>query len=597
MKKQSLSRSAADYASVRLGLALLLAVPLAVMPFQNEGPAKAVIPDSVAFSQAGVTAAPTEWANRILVEDFNDPGDTQEQMRSGSGIDSPVGTFRGFGDAFLYYEDQFGGAPCNDCGRRTATTTTRTTTTTDVKTISSVYHPNPTEDPNANPLLSYTQFDPDIRAYDPDTETGGTAYLGSVWKFTVDTSEDFNVNYGDDIKLTITNDRTQTSYTASLGWWVADYGNKVDFYILEWHDSYFNESDQFYIFDPLTLVVAVTKTSTVTTTEFETTPGVRYSKFPAVAGDGTIEFTLASSTTYRYLGFWWSAGSNFNNICLLPETGSTCIAEYNTVDLMANASFTKTGVRWPYWQDGRLPHYGNPRARDYAGAGACNDAGGTSHCEEPFAFIHIFQDSGFRRVQFTGDPNRASGFEFDNVTVSTAESWELIDLLPAGTLIGASTLPAYSVSSPSIIPLDPRSESVSFPGLLLGGAAANQPNASICVTEVDAGGTPVAADPSNLQISATVPAGVNSQSSAPRFAYSGARETIRDLSATIKINSATNSENVASSVSKYLRISVQARAGTGLTTCSGTNNVITAVIVELRPIRLNGSYIFGIPID
>jgi hypothetical protein len=50
-------------------------------------------------------------------------------------------------------------------------------------------------------------------------------------------------------------------------------------------------------------------------------------------------------------------------------------------------------------------------------------------------------------------------------------------------------------------------------------------------------------------------------------------------------------------VSKYLRFSVEARTGTGLTTCSGSNNVITAVIVELRPIRLNGSYIFGIPID
>jgi hypothetical protein len=117
------------------------------------------------------------------------------------------------------------------------------------------------------------------------------------------------------------------------------------------------------------------------------------------------------------------------------------------------------------------------------------------------------------------------------------------------------------------------------------------------VTEVDAGGTPVAADPSNLQISATVPAGVNSETSGPRFAYSGARETIRDLSATIRINSATKSENVVSSESKYLRISVQARTGTGFTTCAGTNNVITAVIVELRPIRLNASYFFGIRID
>jgi hypothetical protein len=117
------------------------------------------------------------------------------------------------------------------------------------------------------------------------------------------------------------------------------------------------------------------------------------------------------------------------------------------------------------------------------------------------------------------------------------------------------------------------------------------------VTEVDSGGTPVTAGQTNLQISATVPAGVNSQSSAPRFVYSGARETIRTLSASIRINSATNSENVVSSASKYLRISVQARTGTGLTTCAGTNNVITAVMVELRPIRLNAANFFGIRLD
>jgi hypothetical protein len=34
-----------------------------------------------------------------------------------------------------------------------------------------------------------------------------------------------------------------------------------------------------------------------------------------------------------------------------------------------------------------------------------------------------------------------------------------------------------------------------------------------------------------------------------------------------------------------------------LTTCAGSNNVITAVIVELRPIRLNGSHSVGIAID
>jgi len=584
MKKQSLSRSAAEYVAVRLGLALLLAVPLAVVPSQNEVPAQAVIPDSVAFSQAGVVEAPIEWANRILVEDFNAPGDTTAQLTSSSGIDSPVGTFRGTGQSFIFNEQQWGGAPCGDCASTTTTSTTTTSTTTNTISISSWYH--------SDPDLGGTSFDQDI------SSESATFMLGDVFEIRVDTSEDFdgvNVN-----SITITDGSTQTSYTASINFF-NDFGNEVHFYVNSWDQYHFV---RFNNYESLTLDVSTSTTETVTTFETSTTPSVdgRQNKFPSV-GNGSITLTLASSTNYRYVGFWWSAGSPNNNICLLPATGSTCVAEYNTADLMANAAFDTSGVSWPAWQNGR-PHYGNPRGRQYTGTTACNgvtDSAGwpgalyVGHCNEPFAFIHIFQDSGFRRVKFSGDAN--TGFEFDNVTASTAESWELVDLLPAGTLIGASTLPAYSVTSPAVIPVDPRSDSISFPGVLLGGDAANEPNASLCVTEVDSGGTPVESGPSNLRISATVPAGVNSQSSGPRFVYSGARATIRDLSATIRINSATNSRNVVGTTSKYLRISVQARTGTGLTTCSGTNNVVTAVIVELRPIRLSGSNIFGIPID
>jgi hypothetical protein len=413
--------------------------------------------------------------------------------------------------------------------------------------------------------------------------------LGDTTVIYVSTTEDLNGASS----IEITNNSNLTSYTASISGF-NNLGTGFELYISYWQQYY---PDQFNPGDQLTLTVTVTTTSTVDTS----TPGVggRESKNPAVNG-ATITLTLASSTTYRYLGFWWSAGNAGNNICLLPETGSTCIAEYNTSDLVANASFNTTGVSAPAWQNNR-PHYGNPRGRIYTGTTACNGVsdsygspGGlySDHCSEPFAFIHIFQDSGFRRVQFSG-----VGFEFDNVTASTAESWELIDMLPVGTLIGASTLPAYSLTSPSVIPVDPRSHSVPFPGVMLGGAASGQPNATLCVTEVSSAGTPVASDPSNLLISATVPVGVTSQSSAPRFVYSGTLEAIRNLSATIRINNAANSINVVSSESKYFRISVQARTGTGLTTCAGSNNVITAVIVELRPIRLNGSRNVGIPID
>ena len=570
------SRTSRKFFPFRVLAALSIAVPLSLTPIWSEDSAKAVTPELVAFSQAGASAAPAEWANRILVEDFNDPGDTQAQLNSANGIVSPVGTFRGSGQSFLFNEQQWGGAPC--CNSTASSSATTTTSSID---FDSEYNSDTGADPINSMFGSYTGFDLDITS-------GPGSPLGSTRIIYVSTAFDLNGA----TSLVLTNRRTSNTYSTSIESVVASgTGFQLNIPGSGWDDFSW---DQFDPLDPLLLTVSITTTETVVTT-------LAGSKFPAV-GNGAITLTLASSTTYRYLGFWWSAGSPNNNICLLPETGSTCIAEYNTGDLMANASFNLTGLSGPAWQN--KPHYGNPRGRVYTGTPSCNgvsDSAGnqgqfySGHCGEPFAFIHIFQDSGFRRVQFSGDAN--TGFEFDNVTASTAESWELLDMLPDGTLIGASALPAYDVASPSVIPVDPRSDSVPFPGVMLGGAASAQPNATLCVTEVSSAGTPVASDPSNLLISATVPVGVTSQSSAPRFVYSGTREAIRNLSATIRINNAANSINVVSSESKYLRISVQARTGTGLTTCAGSNNVITAVIVELRPIRLNGSHSVGIAID
>jgi hypothetical protein len=556
-------RTSRKYFPVRILVALSIAVPLSLTPIWSEDSARAVTPELVAFSQAGVSAAPAEWANRILVEDFNDQGDTQAQLNSATGITSAVGTFRGSGSANVFNQQQWGGAPCNDCE----------------VTIMSEYNPDQNADPNWSQYRSYTRFDLDIS---PTLD-----FLSDTRIIYVPTTEVLNGASS----LVITNLWTNSTYTTSIDSVTASgAGFELSIPQSGWDQQYLDN------FDPYAELRI--------TVSFPGSDG-RTSKFPSVGGCcyGEIILNLASSTTFRYLGFWWSAGSPDNKICLLPETGSTCIAEYDTRDLVANASFNTTGVD-NLWDD--RPHYGNPRGRVYTGPGADSCSGVTdtagnpgelydSHCWEPFAFIHIFQDSGFQRVRFSGEGG--TGFEFDNVTASTAESWELIDLLPDGTLLGASTLPAYDLTSPSVIPVDPRSDSAPFPGVMLGGAASAQPNATLCVTEVSSAGTPVASDPSNLLISATVPVGVTSQSSAPRFVYSGTREAIRNLSATIRINNAANSGNVVSTESKYLRISVQARTGTGLTTCAGSNNVITAVIVEVRPIRLNGSYSVGIAID
>jgi hypothetical protein len=323
--------------------------------------------------------------------------------------------------------------------------------------------------------------------------------------------------------------------------------------------------------------------------------GANSSVFPTTGAlDDALILTLSTATNFRYIGFWWSAGNGGNNICLQSSTQTghrgptSCLAEYSTTQLVASSSFNESLYR------------GNPNR--FTG----NESGSTAearcriansphgHCGEPFAFVHIFYDPGFAKVAFSG-----GGFEFDNVTASTEQSSTLIDALPPGTLIGADSLPSYSITAARVIPVDPRSSDVSFAGVLLSGAASSQPNATLCLAQVtDSGGaTVVATSSSNLQLAAPTVTGVNQSLNPPRFIFSGSQTTVRDLTRQIRIISSTADRLVANSSSVFIRASVQARLNAGNTSCQLSSNVITSVVIELRPIRLNSVNHLGIPID
>jgi hypothetical protein len=332
--------------------------------------------------------------------------------------------------------------------------------------------------------------------------------------------------------------------------------------------------------------------------------GANSSRFPNTNGS-SLTLALSTATNFRYIGFWWSAGSGNNRICLqnATQTGTTgsssCLAEYSTTELLASSSFSPDLYR------------GNPNlftGNESVPAGTTDNAGNRcrradttinpgqnfGHCNEPFAFIHVFYDEGFAKVTFSG-----TGFEFDNVTASTEESFTLIDALPSGTLIGADSLPAYSLTAARVIPVDPRSSSVSFPGTVLGGAASSQPNATLCLTQVtnSQGTTPVAASNTNLRLSVPTVTGITRSLNPPRFTFTGSQTTVRDISRQIRIVSSSVERTVVNGSSVFIRASVQARLNAGNTSCQSTTNVITSVVIELRPIRLNNTNQLGIPID
>lgn len=351
---------------------------------------------------------------------------------------------------------------------------------------------------------------------------------------------------------------------------------------------------------PLTRTIGTfTRNGTVAVSNASEWGGADGTRFPAIGSGGSLTLSLSTATNFRYIGFWWSAGNTGNTICLQNTTQSgtsgtsNCLAEYSTTDLLNSSSFSSAlylGNPNRFSANQAVTGVANPTAQQ-----RCIAAGGsTGHCGEPFAYIHVFYDEGFAKVTFSG-----TGFEFDNVTASTEQSTTLLDAIPSGTLIGADSLPAYSLTAARVIPVDPRSQSVPFPGVVLGGAAASQPNATLCLTQVTSstGTTTVTAGSSNLQLSVPTISGITQNLAAPRFTFAGSQATVRSAVSQIRIVSSSVSRSVASSESVWFRVSVQARFNTGNTSCQSSTNVITSVVVELRPVRLNNVNQLGIPLD
>lgn len=302
-------------------------------------------------------------------------------------------------------------------------------------------------------------------------------------------------------------------------------------------------------------------------------------------------WTITFTETQRYVGFWWSAGNDQNFVQLLDASGNDLLSPQFSAQSLYQVIFNSSSRLCvvPEPRGNVNPYCGNPNSQlntTYTPPYANGVTRGTA--TEPYAFIHMRFPAGFRAIRFRGN-----GFELDNLTISQT----VPDLGAEEDVAGA--LPAYSLTAARVIPVDPRSQSVPFPGVLLSGAAQSQPNATLCLTQVtnSTGTTVVPTDSGNLNVSAPATTGVAQSLSPPRFVFTGSQTTVRNLSSQIRIVSSTASRSVASSETVWFRASVQAALNGGDLSCSQTNNVITAFIIELRPIRLNNVNQLGIPLD
>jgi hypothetical protein len=126
---------------------------------------------------------------------------------------------------------------------------------------------------------------------------------------------------------------------------------------------------------------------------------------------GAMQINLSNHSgetdnTYRYVGFWWSAGNAPNIVRLMNDGAETAV--FTTTNLINQLGTGVSGVRGDY--------FGNPSTTFNADGTSGSCPTGTTCVSgsetEPYAFIHLRLSTGFDQIQFIG-----KGFEFDSISV------------------------------------------------------------------------------------------------------------------------------------------------------------------------------------
>ena len=146
-------------------------------------------------------------------------------------------------------------------------------------------------------------------------------------------------------------------------------------------------------------------------------------------------YTAPANTCYKYLGFWWSAGSPNNSIQLLSEN-DVVLANFTAAELYN--SLTAQGASAPC-PDAANAYCGNPSNPQ------------TDDPVEPFAYINLRFPAGFKKIRLFVTDN-SMGFELDNISLST--------VLPGGSETEKFLSGEESVVDPTPTPPTPPTTTV-----------------------------------------------------------------------------------------------------------------------------------------
>jgi hypothetical protein len=285
------------------------------------------------------------------------------------------------------------------------------------------------------------------------------------------------------------------------------------------------------------------------------------------ASAGNLVLTLSDQSDYKYLGFWWSAGSAGNEVELLDEDENV-LARF-TVDEGPNNNEDLLGVT------AADAYTHNPNRN------VCNRWQGQwwwdwQNCWqtwEKYAFVHLRYPPGFRKVRFSASGN---GFEFDNVTVSREAPTF------AASETTTETFNSYELSTPAVLLADPRTGEIRFPGVQLG-AGATETNAMLCISEVaDQAGSALSGT-TTFQISepgaALTVGGDNSLRT-----FSGARADVVSFSSGVVLTPSNLTSSFGVVGSRFIRVSATPQINAGIAGCTG--NATDSEIVEIRFINI-----------
>lgn len=302
-------------------------------------------------------------------------------------------------------------------------------------------------------------------------------------------------------------------------------------------------------------------------------------KFPTAS---EIIMTMPTTSDYRYVGFWWSAGNPNNHVDLL-DTNNIVLATFS-VDLDGSTEDLQGVVG------------------SCAGASSSNNYNNNGYCGNPnltigantyttrqvtteqYAFVHLrytpASGEGFRKVRFRG-----TGFEFDNVTIS-----QTVPPL-ASTETTTETFAPYTISTPTVFIADPRSTAVSFPGVTLG-AGAGETNAMLCFSQVTQAGGAITG---SAEISASGSgSGVTVSSSTNLVAFSGTRDSVTSFAPSIDFPSVPSGQKFGLG-SIYIRVVATPQTNLGSAGCTG--DAAVSALVEVRFLSVLRSDSVAITID